>query len=120
MNLLKAADKSAQKLLELVARDFPCFQDVATLEDGTKVSIYKRAQIFVADLNSLFENQGIAEFSDMDTITMFGDYRVPQSLQYFGCFHYTQVSKISNRVINNLNYRLLIGVEEHIELPKEP
>lgn len=90
--LLQKADKSAQKLLTLVTQDFPCFRDEASLDDGTRVAIYKRAQIFIADLHSLFEGQGLAEFKDIDTLTMFGDYRVPQSLQYFAVFSYSPVS----------------------------
>jgi hypothetical protein len=35
----------------------------------------------VADLWALFEGKGRGQFDDIDTLTMFADYRVPQSLQ---------------------------------------
>ena len=38
-------------------------------------------QILVSDLWALFEGQGRGRFDDIDTLTMFADYRVPQSLQ---------------------------------------
>ena len=37
--------------------------------------ILKRAQILVADLWACFEGQGLGAFTDIDTITMFADYR---------------------------------------------
>ena len=57
---------------------------------GNKVVLHKRAQILVADLWQLFEGKGLCNFSDIDGITMFADYRVPQSLQYFGAFQYSE------------------------------
>ena len=37
--------------------------------------ILKRAEILVADLWACFEGQGLGAFTDIDTITMFADYR---------------------------------------------
>lgn len=39
------------------------------------VAFYKRAQILIADIWACFEGQGLGNFSDIDTITMFADYR---------------------------------------------
>ena len=39
------------------------------------VSFLKRAQIFVADVWSRFGGTGYGEFNDIDTLTMFADYR---------------------------------------------
>lgn len=39
------------------------------------VAIYKRAQILIADIWSSFRGTGFGEFCDIDTITMFADYR---------------------------------------------
>jgi hypothetical protein len=54
-----------------------------------KVSFYKRAQILIADLWSCFEGKGLGAFNDIDYITMFPDYRVPQVLVYFGAMKYS-------------------------------
>lgn len=47
-------------------------------------------QILVADIWACFEGKGLGEFSDIDSITMFADYRVPQSLAYFGAITYSE------------------------------
>ena len=74
MNCVKGCDKSAQKLISTVLDNFPAFRDIADYE-GRKVSILKRAQILVADIWALFKGQGIGEFHDIDSLTMFADYR---------------------------------------------
>lgn len=49
----------------------------------------KRAQILVADLWACFDGQGFGQFDDIDSITIFADYRVPQALVYFGLIEYS-------------------------------
>jgi len=49
----------------------------------------KRAQILVADLWACFEGAGPGEFRDIDKITMFADYRVPQILNSMNCLIYS-------------------------------
>jgi len=39
------------------------------------VAIYKRAQILIADIWSSFRGTGFGEFRDIDSLTMFADYR---------------------------------------------
>ena len=39
------------------------------------VAFLKRAQIFAADVWDRFEGHGYGEFSDIDKLTMFADYR---------------------------------------------
>lgn len=89
VNCVKASDKSAQKLLQIITDNFPPFRDVADFA-GKKVSILKRAQILVADVWALFKGKGLGEFEDIESLTMFADYRVPQSLQYFGAMVYSE------------------------------
>jgi hypothetical protein len=49
----------------------------------------KRVQILVADLWACFEGKGFGEFNDIESITMFADYRVPQSLLHLGLLNYS-------------------------------
>ena len=56
---------------------------------GRRVSFNKRAQILVADIWACFEGQGWGLFDDIDEITMFADYRVPQTLLHFGLLEYS-------------------------------
>lgn len=86
-NVVKSAEKSAVKLLDLIVSEFPCFRDDAVFK-GTKVTIYKRAQILVGDVWACFKGAGSGEFKDIDQITMFADYRVPQVLVHFGALEY--------------------------------
>lgn len=87
-NCIKACNKSAQSLMRLVVQDFPSYKDEADYE-GKRVSFYKRAQILVADIWACFEGKGFGEFKDIDTITMFADYRIPQALYHFGALSYS-------------------------------
>ncbi|GFS16859.1 UPF0553 protein C9orf64 [Elysia marginata] len=87
-NVIREADKSAQSLLRLVLQEFPSFRDVADY-GGKKVGLYKRAQILIGDIWGCCEGQGLGEFTDINTITMFADYRIPQALVYFGALRYS-------------------------------
>ncbi|KAJ8736674.1 hypothetical protein PYW08_007330 [Mythimna loreyi] len=108
---LKEANKSAVKLLEIIVDNFPCFRDEATYK-GQKVALYKRAQILVADLWNFFGGTGWGEFTDIDQLTMFADYRVPQVLVYFGALSYSDelMEKLKNDVL------LPSGSEEEVEI----
>ena len=91
--MIKKAENSAERLLQLVTGKFPCFCDSVVMEDErTRLSFHKRAQIFIADLWGMNEGKGIGRFDDIEALTMFADYRVPQSLQYFGALKYSDVS----------------------------
>ena len=65
------------------------FRDIAEY-NGKQVAIYKRAQILIADIWACFEGQGYGKFQDIDTITMFADYLIPQALFYFGAIEYSK------------------------------
>ena len=68
--------------------NFPCFRDEARFE-GKTVRFFKRAQILVADLWACFEGESYGKFHDIDKITMFADYRIPQMLHSLGCLQYS-------------------------------
>lgn len=85
---IEVANRSAAALVNLLAEDFPCFNDVVSFENRKNVRFLKRAQICVADLWAAFNGEGFGEFEDIDKITMFADYRVPQMLNTLGCLWY--------------------------------
>lgn len=70
VRLIQEADHSAGKLVNLLAKHFPCFQDQGRFE-GRKVRFLKRAQILVADLWAAFNSTSHGEFHDIGHITMF-------------------------------------------------
>jgi len=53
------------------------------------VAILKRAQILVADVWACCGGRGLGEFNDIDEITAFADYRIPQSLVWLGVLEYS-------------------------------
>uniref|UniRef100_A0AAG5DI77 Queuosine 5'-phosphate N-glycosylase/hydrolase n=1 Tax=Anopheles atroparvus TaxID=41427 RepID=A0AAG5DI77_ANOAO len=93
---VRACNGSAATLLRRIVDEFPCFRDEAVLKHGenesveTPVTFYKRAQILVGDLWSCFRGEGLGRFDDIDAITMFADYRVPQVLVHFGTLSYSE------------------------------
>jgi hypothetical protein len=97
--LIESAKNSAAGLVNLLAQHFPCFNDEGKFE-GKKVRFLKRAQIFVADLWAAFDGEGYGEFNDIDKITMFADYRIPQMLHSLGVISYcpTLEKQISQQV----------------------
>lgn len=44
---------------------------------------------FLVNRRACFQNQSFGAFKDIDEITMFADYRVPQALYHFHCLQYS-------------------------------
>lgn len=111
VNLVAAAKGSALALVHLVTKHFPGFRDHAVYK-GHQVFIYKRAQIFVADLWGAFKGKGLGEFEDIGCITMFADYVVPAVLRHWG------ILSLSQALVKKLDslQELPSGSEEEVEL----
>ncbi|EFX06490.1 hypothetical protein CMQ_6811 [Grosmannia clavigera kw1407] len=89
-NVLAAADGSAARLVNILARDFACFRDEFPYPGRRRpIRFLKRAQILVAELWACFQGTGYGAFHDIDKLTMFADYRVPQILHSLGCLYYS-------------------------------
>ncbi len=78
--IVAAAGGSGERLVAEVVRRFPSFDDVAAY-DGQEVRFYKRAQILVSDLFGIYDGRGLGAFSDLDRLTAFADYKIPQVLR---------------------------------------
>jgi len=85
--LVEAAEGSAVELVQLLAMQLESFRDVADYK-GLQVFFYKRAQIFVADLYGTFQGKEWGAFNDMDQLTAFADYKLPQVLRHLGILQY--------------------------------
>ncbi|KAL1516886.1 hypothetical protein ABEB36_000723 [Hypothenemus hampei] len=109
--ILRSADNSAKTLLNLIVTNFKCFQDEHTF-NNEKVSFYKRAQILVSDIWACFKGQGLGYFKDIDEITMFADYRIPQTLLWFGVFEYSKA--LETKLKNNITFEN--GDREEMEI----
>lgn len=87
LNCIKMANGSAKYLLKLIIDYFPSYRD-EQIYLKRKVTFYKRAQILIADIWGCFEGKNAGYFFDIDTITMFADYRVPQVLKFYNVIEY--------------------------------
>ena len=86
--ILEAADGNAVKLTDLFITHFPAFNDYTVL-NGEKVEFHKRAQLNTDMLNHQLTKHGKKELTDLDKLTAFADYKVPQMLRKFGIITYT-------------------------------
>jgi hypothetical protein len=84
---IEAAGGSAPALVRRVVEDFPSFDDTATY-GGREVRLYKRAQILVSDLYGALDGRGWGKLRDLDRLTAFADYKVPQILRAEGILAY--------------------------------
>ncbi|MDQ2903979.1 MAG: queuosine salvage family protein [Chloroflexota bacterium] len=84
---IEQAKGSAPQLATLIAREFPSFHDTAHYRNR-EVGFFKRAQICVADLHSACAGQRWGEFANLDQLTIFADYKLPQVLRHFGVIAY--------------------------------
>lgn len=87
--LVDAAGGSALELARLLARNLQSFKDEAVYL-GKKVIFHKRAQILAADLFGSFRGKKWGGFSDMELLTAFPDYKLPQVLRHLGIFQYSE------------------------------
>ena len=78
----------AEALVALLARHFPSFDDRASYA-GAEVHFFKRAQILVSDLVGAYDGRGLGAFVDLQWLTAFADYKVPQVLREEGLLVYS-------------------------------
>jgi len=76
LDVIAAAEGSAERLAEQLAAGMPLFDDPG---------FYKRAQIVPSDLTLA----GVAEFGDIDRLTIFADNLVPHVLRVDGVLRYS-------------------------------
>ncbi|HEY7348413.1 MAG TPA: queuosine salvage family protein [Ktedonobacterales bacterium] len=85
---VEAAGGNAVALVRRIVQDFPSFNDVASYS-GAEVRFYKRAQLCVADIHGTFAGKQWGALSDLDHLTVFADYKVPQVLRREGVLAYS-------------------------------
>ena len=86
--LIECAKGSAIALVREVVQRFSSFNDVATWPraetglPGNEVRFYKRAQILAGDLAGGLAGSPLGDLHDLDGLTAFADYKVPQMLRH--------------------------------------
>ena len=76
---------SAPELAGFLSRNLDSFRDVSVYGE-MEVPFLKRAQIAAADL----WGAGAIDFPDVDQLTCFADYKLPQALRHLGALEYSE------------------------------
>ena len=98
---------SALQLVRVLVENFPSFRDVA-IYNGQQVWLLKRAQITAVDLFGA----GCAKFDDLEKLTAFADYKIPQVLRALGILVYS--SELAH-VVDSMR-QLPAGSPEEVEI----
>lgn len=93
--IYKSSNNSALDLINKIIKIFPSFND-SFLYKNNQYNFLKRAQLVTAMIHG--RNNQI--FNDIDKLTVFADYRVPQTLRKLGLTDYSQ--EISNEIKENI------------------
>jgi hypothetical protein len=140
-NLILESGYDSDILLDIIVSNITGFQDHGVYK-GKQVFYYKRAQILVGDINevlvmykkvipnenfdslnkTLYEvpedhlqklkEMDIKGLCNVDNLTCFADYRVPQVLNYFNVVQYSE--DLDNKIKNQI--QLNFGSEEEAEI----
>lgn len=89
LHLLEAARGSAVQVARLVVESFTSFRDEAVY-DRHHLYFWKRAQIFASDVHHAFSGRDWGALDDMDQLTAFADYKLPQVLRALGILSYRE------------------------------
>ncbi len=87
INLLEQARRDTDELVNLLVEHFPSLRDIVDRE-GKKLYFLKRAQIFPSDL--FFSGIKSLRLSNLDHLTVFADYKLPQILESLGILKYVE------------------------------
>lgn len=98
--LVEAAGYSAVALARLLSEKSTSFKDISKYK-GRNVVFLKRAQLFAADLYGAFGGEKWGGFKDMNELTAFADYKLPQVLRQLGILKYTHqlAQKVDHEVL---------------------
>jgi len=113
-NLLKLSNKvfnCGKGLVEKIVTTFPSFNDIRIYKPtGNVVRFYKRAQLLLSDLH--YNPKCSFELKDIDRLTVFSDYRLPQALRHIGILEYSRelAMKVDSKI------PLPEGSDEEVEI----
>lgn len=108
--IMKYCNNDCEAIAEFLIKELSTFRDEAIYK-GRQVFMYKRAQIAAADMSAALSERGLV-LKNVEILTMFPDYRVPQILNEMGILQYNDelLQKIKEKVEINA------ATNEEIEL----
>jgi hypothetical protein len=110
VSLRGAAKRRRGNLQE--TREIASLPSVARNDTLAEVYLFKRAQILVTDLWGSFQGKSWGEFKNIDALTAFADYKLPQILRAWGILKYTP--SLAKRV--DAQIALEAGSAEEVEI----
>ena len=111
INLLEEAGYDAIKIVELVVKYFPSFLDKSSL-NGKEIIFLKRAQIVANDLSYLSIDGKKLRIKNLDQLTAFADYKIPQLLRGLSIISYSK--ELAEKVDSGVHIEK--GSREEIEI----
>lgn len=111
-NLLIESSYCAAKMLKRLS-SMKCFEDKSVF-DGETVYFWKRAQLQVKMFNDIRKRFGYKPMRNLQILTAFADYKVPQLLRHLGILHYSK--KLSEMVDNYALIPKDSGLENEIRI----
>lgn len=107
----KKAENDAVALADLLVTHFPCFDDTSEYR-REKIGFYKRAQLNSKMVSDALVASGKGGLRDLDKLTAFADYKIPQILRNLGVVKYTK--ELADKIDS---YKLIEkGSEDEVEI----
>ena len=92
LNFIKDEKKDILHLMFKIVKELPSFRDEREFK-GKKIFFYKRAQHLIANIFSLEKSFHLETFRNINKLTAFSDYKLPQILYHFGVLRYSKELK---------------------------
>lgn len=111
MGVYKKAGNDAITLADLLVAHFPYFDDISEYK-ATKIGFYKRAQLNSKMISDALVANSEKELKNLNKLTAFADYKIPQILRNLGIIKYTE------ELANKIDSYVLIekGSEDEVEI----
>lgn len=111
INALEESNYDAIKLVKAIYGNFSSFRDIVNSNDKD-IYFLKRAQICANDLSYLSKGGRGRTIKNLDLLTAFSDYKLPQVFRTFGAFEYSKElsEMIDNYVLIPANSRQEIEI----------
>ncbi|MDO8551684.1 MAG: queuosine salvage family protein [bacterium] len=88
IGVYKSSEGDAIVMADLLISNFERFNDISAF-DGKVVGFYKRAQLNSKMISDLCSSKGDKPLSNLDKLTAFADYKIPQKLRNLGILEYS-------------------------------
>lgn len=108
-DIFKSCNYSSSNLINKIVNLFPSFDD-SFYYQNYKFNFFKRVQLIPAMIYGKFQDEKL--FNDIDNLTVFADYRVPQTIRKLGLVEYSD--KLSQEI--EFKCFLDIGSTEELEI----